>query len=361
MPILIDSHQDIAYNIRTFGRDVRRSAYETRRLEQDTPIPARNGETMLGWPEYQRGRVAVIFNTIFIAPARYRSGEWDTQSYASFDEAYALMRSQVDAYNQLCDESPQQFQHIRTRRDLASVLDGWSDTAGNSSHPVGLVTLLEGAEGVRHPDELAEWWEAGVRTIGMVWAGTRLCGGTMEGEGFTREGYAFLEVMADLGFTLDISHMNDESANQALDTYRGAVVATHANSGALLKSSSRRHLSDTVIRKLVERGGVMGIVPYNRFLKADWTPTDRPGSVTLEHVAAQVDYVCQLAGGADHVGIGTDFDGGFGWPSVPAELNSIADLQKLSGLLQARGYAAEDIAKIFGGNWRSHLERTLPE
>ncbi len=199
MPILIDSHQDIAYNIRTFGRDVRRSAYETRRLEQDTPIPARNGETMLGWPEYQRGRVAVIFNTIFIAPARYRSGEWDTQSYASFDEAYALMRSQVDAYNQLCDESPQQFQHIRTRRDLASVLDGWSDTAGNSSHPVGLVTLLEGAEGVRHPDELAEWWEAGVRTIGMVWAGTRLCGGTMEGEGFTREGYAFLEVMADLG------------------------------------------------------------------------------------------------------------------------------------------------------------------
>ncbi len=363
MPFIIDAHQDIAYNMLTFGRDYRRSALEIRQLEQDTPTIAHTGQTLLGWPEYQAGQVAVIFNTLFIAPRRYQGGDWDTNSFADFGQAYRLTRAQVDFYNRLCDESPEMFQRILNRCDLKTVLAPWEQTPAvppKVTHPVGLVTLMEGAEGIHHPDELEEWWQLGVRAIGLVWAGTRLCGGTHEGEGFTREGYAFLEVMAELGFTLDISHMNELSANQALDTYPGTVMASHANARALLMPSFQRHLSDTVIRKLIERGGVMGILPFNRFIKPDWTLADGREAVSLAHVIAHIDHVCQLAGSAAHVGIGTDFDGGFGWPAVPVELNTIADLPKLGPLLVERGYSSGDVANILGGNWLRHLERTLP-
>lgn len=363
MPFIIDAHQDIAYNMLTFGRDYRRSAHETRQLEQDTPTIAQTGQTLLGWPDYQAGQVAVIFNTLFNAPRRYQGGDWDTNSFADFNQAYRLTRDQLDLYNRLCDESPHMFRRIFNRRDLQAVLEPWQQTPAvppQVTHPVGLVTLMEGAEGVGHPDELEEWWQAGVRAIGLVWAGTRLCGGSYEGEGFTREGYAFMEAMAGLGFTLDISHMNELSANQALDTYPGAVMASHANARALLMPSFQRHLSDTVIRKLIERGGVMGVLPFNRFIKPDWKLADGREAVSLAHLIAHIDHVCQLAGSAAHVGIGTDFDGGFGWPAVPLELNTIADLPRLGPLLAERGYSSADVAGILGGNWLRLLERTLP-
>jgi membrane dipeptidase len=76
---------------------------------------------------------------------------------------------------------------------------------------------------------------------------------------------------------------------------------------------------------------------------------------------AQIDYICQLAGDARHVGLGSDFDGGFGLQSVPVEVDSIADLQKLSPLLAEKGYTDEDIAAILGENWRTRLQCSLPE
>jgi membrane dipeptidase len=146
-----------------------------------------------------------------------------------------------------------------------------------------------------------------------------------------------------------------------LDYYSGPVIASHSNARALIHGAiDERHLSDTNIRKLVERDGVIGILPYNKYLKVGWTPSDGRSDMHLELVAAQIDYICQLASDARHVSLGSDFDGGFGVQSVPVELNTIADLQKLVPLLQGKGYSSADIQAILGGNWRRHLERTLP-
>ncbi|HWQ83395.1 MAG TPA: hypothetical protein VN363_02445, partial [Anaerolineales bacterium] len=71
--IIIDGHQDLAWNMLTFGRNYTRSAAETRRLEAGQAVEVQGGITLLGWPDYQRGQVAVIFATLFAAPAR-RSG-----------------------------------------------------------------------------------------------------------------------------------------------------------------------------------------------------------------------------------------------------------------------------------------------
>jgi membrane dipeptidase len=101
------------------------------------------------------------------------------------------------------------------------------------------------------------------------------------------------------------------------------------------------------------------VVPYNHFLKKDWGKGDRRQEVSLHHLVAHIDAVCQAAGSARQVGLGTDFDGGFGLQSVPAEIDTIADLQKLIPLLGEKGYSPEDIASILAGNWLERLRRVL--
>jgi membrane dipeptidase len=364
MALIIDAHEDLAYNFLNFRRDYRRSAAEIRQIERDTNVPEHNGQALIGWPDYQQAQVAVVFGTLFIAPRRYSLGNWDTQVFSDSQEGRPLLHAQLDSYLRLCDDAPDFFRLVTSRRDLQDVLKPWDHGPAafpQVTHPVGLVMLMEGAEAIGEPEEVEEWWQAGVRIIGPVWAGTRFCGGTMEPGGFTSEGFRLLEKMSEAGFPLDISHMNEISALQALDRFEGIVIASHANARALLKNvQGERHFTDAVIRGLFERGGVEGIIPYNSFLVPGWTPTDSRQAVPLDMVAAQIDYLCQIAGDSLHAALGTDFDGGFGWPSVPDGIDTIADLQKIGPLLAQRGYNEKDIENIFGGNWRRFLEKALP-
>jgi membrane dipeptidase len=359
--LIVDAHEDLASNILSFGRDYTKSVADTRHREAGTGIPTMNGDTLLGWPEYQRGQVAVVFSTLFALPAHRKSSDWDTEAYADANQAHQLYSAQLDVYHRLVDEHPDKFRLVQTRQDLQAVLMDW-ENSDLQNHPIGLVVLMEGAEGVRSPDELEEWWARGVRVIGPAWAGTRFCGGTREPGPLTPEGYALLEGMADLGFTLDISHMDEQAVLQALDAYPGLMIASHANAKSLLKGTdSNRFLSDRVIQGLLEREGVIGIVPLNSFLRVGWTAGDRREEVTLQDVVAQIDFICQMAGDARHVGLGSDFDGGFGVQSVPGEIDSIADLQKLIPLLTEKGYSDQEVAGILGENWLNLLKRALPE
>ena len=359
--LIVDAHEDLAYNILSFGRDYTQSVADTRARDAGTEVPMHNGDTLLGWPEFQRGQVAVVFSTLFVTPVRRKLGAWDTQSYEDANQAHTLYSAQLDVYHRLTDDHPDKFRLIQTRSDLKAVLTGWA-SAADENHPVGMVVLMEGAEGVRSPDELEEWWARGVRLIGPAWAGTRFCGGTREPGPLTPEGYALLEGMAGLGFTLDISHMDEQAVLQALEVFPGPIVASHANAKSLLKGTdSNRFLSDRVIQGLLERDGIIGVVPLNSFLRVGWKKGERREQVTLQHLVAQIDFICQMAGDARHAGLGSDFDGGFGLQSVPTGIDSIADLQKLAPLLEEKGYALQEIAAILGENWLAHLRRSLPE
>lgn len=358
--LIIDSHQDLAWNMLTFGRDYTRSAKETRRLEAGSQAPTHNGDSLLGWPDYQQGQVAIVFATLFAAPIRHKLGDWETIAYTNSDQAHSSYSAQLDAYHRLVDEHPDKFRLVQTLQDLEDILAHW-DQQEFEEHPVGLVILMEGAEGVRQLPELEEWWARGVRLIGPAWAGTRFCGGTREPGPLTSDGFALLEGMHEFGFTLDLTHMDEQAVLQALDVFPGSMVATHSNPLALLKDSeSNRFLSDRVLRGLIERDGIVGIPPFNKFLRWEWDPSDGREAISLDLVVDHIDYICQIAGDARHVGIGTDFDGGFGLQSVPAEIDTISDLQKLVPLLAERGYTENDIAAIMGANWLHLLRNTLP-
>ncbi len=362
--LIVDSHEDIAYNMLEFGRDYLRPVAETRRLEAGSFAQRDNGDTLLGWDAYQRGRVAVVFSTLFAAPARQKTYEWETLVYpdGDFETAHRLYRAQVDLYHRLADEHPDQFRLVASRADLESVAASWASSPADE-HPIGLAFLMEGAEGIRNPAELAEWYDLGLRQIGPAWAGTRFCGGTKEPGPLTDDGRALLEAMADFNFTLDLSHMDEPAALECLDIYPGPIVITHANCLALLPGyATNRHVSDRVIRGLIERGGVMGVVPFNSFLKVGWLRKggSRREEVPLSAVADHIDHICQLAGDVRHAGIGTDFDGGFGLQSVPPEIDTIADLHKLADFLRPRGYSESDIEAVLSGNWLNHLRENLP-
>jgi membrane dipeptidase len=156
--------------------------------------------------------------------------------------------------------------------------------------------------------------------------------------------------------------MDEPATLEALDRYAGHVVVTHGNCLALLPGHEfNRHLSDRAIRGILERDGIIGVVPYNKFLKDGWLKgKSSREEVSLERLVDHIDHICQLAGDARHVGIGTDFDGGFGLQSTPREIDTIADLQKLVPSLLARGYSEEDTAAVLGGNWINQLHRSLP-
>lgn len=361
MTYFIDAHQDIACAALTFDRDICRSAHETRLSEKATQIPVWNkGEATLGWPDYQLGRVGLIFATVFTAPAKYSGGDWDRMCFKDSAEAEKLMRLQFDYYHRLTNDHPDKFRLVLNHRDLCEVLQPWQDDL-SGEHPVGLVLLLEGADGLSSPRLLEEFHERGLRLVGPAWAGTRYFGGTKEDVPFSKESHALLEMMASLNLPLDISHMRESSALAALDHYDGPVFASHANAISLLKDSpSFRHLTDPVIQHLFERGAVIGAVPYNLFLSMEWNFGSPREMVTLRTFAEQIDYYCQLAGSSKFTGIGTDFDGGFGFPNIPLELDTIADLPKLGDVLNEMGYTPVDMENIFHQNWKNQLETMLP-
>jgi membrane dipeptidase len=363
MPLIIDSHQDLAWNMLTFGRDYTRSVHETRRLEAGTSTPALNGDATVGWPEYQRGQVAVVFSTLFAAPAKKKEAH-DTLWYADDEKAHRLYRDQITVYRKLVDSHPDKFRLIISTKELDSVIEHWSGPSLNGTgHPVGLVYLMEGADGIRSPHELGEWYDLGLRMIGLAWAGTRYCGGTGEPGPLTPEGRELIAAMADYNFVLDLSHMDEAAAFESLDRYEGPLMATHANCAALMKGAdTNRHLSDRVIEGLIARDGVVGLIPLNTFLKVGWLRKNgsRREEVPLDALIAHIDHVCQIAGDSLHAGIGSDFDGGFGLQSIPPELDSIADLPVIASGLRARGYGESDVENILGGNWLRFLRRNLP-
>src|SRR5512146_1467827 len=126
MTFIIDAHEDLAYNALSFGRDYTRSALDTRQLEAGTPLEARAGQALLGWPDYQRGQVALIFATLFLSPRRYQSGDWEVQAYADSGEARRLILGQFDYYRRLVDTHPDKFCQVSSRDELAQLLAPWT-------------------------------------------------------------------------------------------------------------------------------------------------------------------------------------------------------------------------------------------
>ena len=358
--IIVDAHEDLAWNMLSFDRDYTRSVAQNRAREATGPVPGFVGQTLLGWSDWLEGEVGLIFATLYATPAR-RARPWARRVYHTPEEAHWLLREQLQLYQDLVATHADKFYLVTGRAGLETGLAEW---AASSPGPrrVGLVLLIEGADGVRQPDELPYWFEQGIRIIGPAWTGTQYAGGTGEPGPFTDAGRVLLQRMAELGLILDISHLTEAGVEEALALYPGPIIASHSNARALLPDNApERHLSDPTIRRLAERQGVIGVVLPNDFVKNGVSLADPRRLVTIDDVVDHIDYMSQLVGHISHLGLGSDFDGGFGLERVPTGLDSIADLGRIGEGLAKRGYTLAEIEAILGGNWLNFLRRTLPE
>jgi membrane dipeptidase len=143
-----------------------------------------------------------------------------------------------------------------------------------------------------------------------------------------------------------------------MENFNGHVWASHHNCRALVDHN--RQFSDEQLRELISRGAVIGGVMDAWMLVPNWVrkvSTPESMNCNLEKVIDHMDHICQLAGNALHVGIGSDLDGAFGKEQSPYDLETIADLKKLTCLLNKRGYSAQDINNIMHGNWLRFLRK----
>ncbi len=352
--IIVDAHQDIAYNAITYGRNFTHSARLKRELERDSPFLEDSGVATIGLPDALLGRVGIIFGTLFVRSCSVDLGI--DPCYEQSPHAHMLALSQLQIYQQLAAAN-ERIRLVSTQADLEAVLATWAEGVLFADHQVGIVLAMEGADPIQEPYQFGEWYMRGVRSVGLSWvARSRYAGGNGQPGPLTEAGRDLLDVMARFQTILDLSHASNEAALAALDRYCGPIIASHSNPRRFC--DTERHLPDETIRRIAEHDGVIGAVINNKFLRTGWSKTDP--KLSLDQYIAVIDYVCQLTGSARHVGIGSDMDGGFGYDSIPAELDTVSDLHYVGVRLEGRGYGQDDIRAILGGNFLRILRAALP-
>jgi membrane dipeptidase len=241
---------------------------------------------------------------------------------------------------------------IRNTKDLDACLAMWETPTPET--PVGLILSMESADPILGPDDVQAWWDAGLRSVGMTHFGANTYGhGTGTVGGLYPPAYPLMDALRAAGVILDLTHASDLAFWQVLDYWDGPVHASHCNCRALVPG--QRHLSDEMIKALVERDGVIGMVFAEQMLNRsrDWDnpATHLPTATrTMSAVVEHIDHICQLAGDCDHVAFGTDLDGGFGRELAPIDYDTIADLQKFLDIMRRKGYGEEDVVKFSNGN-----------
>lgn len=346
--LIIDAHLDLAWNALQWNRDLQHSVYTIRTGESHLSGAGR-GQGTVAFPEMREGRIALCFATLL---ARSTGRPIQNLDYSSPYQAYAIAQGQLAYYHALQESG--EVHLIRQLDELEDHIDVWGQWEQNTDRlqpPLGLVVSMESADPILTPEQLPAWKEAGVRIIGPAHYGPgRYAGGTSTELGLGFEGKQLLREMENLRILLDLTHLSDEAFWEAMDSFGGFVLASHNNCRALVPH--QRQFDNKQIYAILSRGGVIGVAFDNWMLRPGWTRGAKDNErVMLSHVADHIDHICQLAGNSQHAAIGSDLDGGFGREQSPADLDTIADLQRMAEILSKRGYNDSDIAAVMHDNW----------
>jgi len=349
---IFDAHLDLAMNAMEWNRDLRWTVDEIRASEQgmgDKPDRAKNTVSL---PEMRKGNIGLCVATQI---ARYVKKESHLPGWNSPEQAWAQTQAQLAWYQSM--EAAEEMVQINNLETLRAHLENWKNDTMKA--PIGYILSLEGADSIVSLSHLEKSYEAGLRAIGPAHYGPGTYAyGTDSDGGIGTKGRALLKKIQELNLILDVTHLCDTSFWETLDTYHGPVWASHNNCRALVNHN--RQFADEQIKELIGRQAVIGVALDAWMMVPNWIrgeSTPQSLGVSLAHMADQIDHICQLAGDAEHVGIGTDLDGAFGKEQCPADLETIADLQKIPQLLANRGYTAEDIDRIMHKNFINFLKR----
>ncbi len=340
-------------------------------IDEGFDINTRRADTHLDAARAREGGLDAQFFSIWVEPQYFGAGG---------RRAVERADRQITAVRALAEQHPDTWTLATTAADIRRAAAD------------GKLAALMGLEGGYAIDEKLEnverYYRAGVRymsptwSVSLSWAGSS---GDAEGQGrgLNEFGRQVVREMNRLGIMVDVSHVSDKTFWDIVETTTKPVIATHSNARSLVRVA--RNLDDEQIRALARTGGVVCVVFYPAFVEPGWderksrvdseiaplveeasraragTPAQnkiardrvrereyarRLPEVTVARVVDHIDYIVRLVG-VEHVGVGSDFDG---IQAVPRDLASVADFPNLTAELLRRGYTAEDVTKILGGN-----------
>jgi membrane dipeptidase len=323
----------------------------------------------------QEGNLGAEFFSIWVAPDIYK-GHFVKRTFDLIDAVY-----------EQAARHPDQMMMAFSAEDIVEARSGRQKK---------LATLMgiEGGHSIEGDIRLLrDYYLLGVRYMTLTWSNTNEIGdssGDLDKKevkhhnGLTPFGKQVVLEMNRLGMMVDISHVADKTFWDTLAVTKAPLIASHSSARAL--SQAARNMTDDMLRAVAKNGGVVDVNFYSGFvddkfrqaeqaqkpardkaiaaalqarrdkglpvnymdedrIQREWiTKIPRP---PLSALIDQIDHVAKVAG-IDHVGLGSDFDGVSG--ALPAGMDSVADLPKITQGLLDRGYTPEQIEKILGGN-----------
>ena len=325
---------------------------------------AQSGE--FDYPKARAGGLDVAFMSIYTSPGQDDDGS-----------AWNIANRMIDAVDSLALRHPDKFAILRSPRDV--------DRLRANDRVLLPMGMENGAPIGDDLKQLEFFFQRGVRYITLAHsANNRIADSSYaidkRWKGLSPFGREVVSEMNRLGMMIDVSHLSDDAARQAIDLSRAPVIASHS---ALrhFTPGFERNLSDDLAKAIAAKGGVIQIPFGNAFVDpasaaqtqayfaayadfereraagrttrtvaefdAEWDKTHPPLPVGIDAVLDQIDYGVKLVG-IDHIGIGSDFDGVGG--ALPQGLKTVADFPNLVAGLQARKYSDADIRKILGSN-----------
>ncbi len=304
-------------------------------------------------------------NTGHLDLCRMQQSNYLMQNFALFVE----LKHCGDPWERVCKLYECYQRELAENQDILAPVYCSSDIAKNHARGKmsALLTVEEGGVCKGELSKLYELYDMGVRMMTLTWnyeneLGSPNCPrelGEMSGKsdagifgggaenrtkGLTEKGREFVTEMERLGMIPDVSHLSDEGFYDVLSITKKPFVASHSNGRAIC--SHGRNLTDDMIRKLAERGGVTGLNYYMDFLYgSDMRKESAADSGVLEAVVRHAQHIVNV-GGVEVLGLGSDFDG---IPTNP-ELPGVESMERLWNALRGGGFSEDALEKIFSGN-----------
>jgi membrane dipeptidase len=344
-PITVDTHNDSTQKITYDNRDIGKP----------------QADMHLDLARAKKGGLDAQFFSIWVPPKQFKPEQW-----------YSETVKQIEAIKKMAADHPKQVALAQTAADVRR-------NAGK-----GLLSALFGVEGghslgtgseAEQLDHLKHFGELGVRYMTLTWTNTNPIGGSSGDAGdvlgLTDFGKRVIDEMHRQGIIVDISHVSDPMFWDVIRYAKKPVLASHSSARALANVS--RNMTDPMIKAVARNGGAVCVNFYPRFLDEEYSektkplykgiPDDAPflegekliraasakaniPPVPLSKLIDHIDHMVKLVG-ADHVCLGSDFDG---IDFVPKDMEDVSKFQNIAAELKKRGYKPADIEKIMGGN-----------
>ena len=339
-------------------------------------------------PKLKKGAVDLQVFACFVGPPAN-----ETEKYRAAEKAF----KQIDGVHRFVDENPEDLSLMKQYEDVRRL---------RGSGKVGILIGIEGGYAIQNDlSLLRSFYRSGVRLMTLThWTHTDWADASgdekAELEGLTEFGENVVKEMNKLGMIIDVSHAHDSTFWDVIRTTKDPIVASHSCCRAL--ADHHRNMSDEMLKALAENGGVIGINFAPGFLNAEYDKTDQAlrveiakkyglptdyselmkadpkkrqkafeeyakraeelkknlDPVNVKTVVDHIEHVIEVTGNANHVGLGSDFDG---IGSTPVGLENAGKLSNITEELMARGIEERDIKKILGDNFLRVFRKVCSE